>query len=341
MSGATRRGNALTRSSASNRNRKRKKNDSSDDDDGGGLANGRMDHDLRYADAESVPGNEEHGGSGSAAQEEPEADEVWGETDEAAAGDFMENWIFRVREKEQVVSMPREGHFVLPFSRKDAFHKNHRRFLMVGLRLVQFQHEQQLVGWCDATDGCCGHSPGVRETFPGADFPLCHPEVLGDRRLCPIAKLLVEELGGEDAVNFLLQRDPVPRPAPGEKILSRFTAANGIHYAVNANGPDVSVFPAWGIVKVEKDKSRCLTCRSHSRHCTHCKTFLGTDEPDLNGPLSHSEFEKKLSKKLDPATGRFRLLSHSTLKLPFWADDPNPEFADVCQKYRGTGMHDI
>ena len=68
-------------------------------------------------------------------------------------GDFMENWIFRVRAKEVknkwrrhtscylgFTSVPREAHFVLPFSRKVAFHTNHRRFVTVSLRLVRFQH---------------------------------------------------------------------------------------------------------------------------------------------------------------------------------------------------------
>ena len=63
------------------------------------MANGRMDHDSHDIDAQNEPQvNQEHGGIGGADEDGPEA-EVWGET-EAAAGDSMENWIFRVREKE-------------------------------------------------------------------------------------------------------------------------------------------------------------------------------------------------------------------------------------------------
>lgn len=72
---------ALARSSVSIRGRKREKDNSSDDDDVDGLINGPVHgYDLLYDDAGSMPqANQEHGGSGSADQEEPEGRSgTWG-----------------------------------------------------------------------------------------------------------------------------------------------------------------------------------------------------------------------------------------------------------------------
>ena len=63
-----------------------------------------------------------------------------------------------------------------------------------------------LVGWCNSARGCWAHDPTTRETFPGTDFPNCPPHALGENNICPVAKNVVERLGGEEIVKLLLRQ---------------------------------------------------------------------------------------------------------------------------------------
>lgn len=97
------------------------------------------------------------------------------------------------------------------------------------------------------------------------------------------------------------------------------------------------IFPEWGVIKLEQDKALCLTCRSMSRHCIHCKLYLGDEgiSREFRAPISPKRFEKQLENKLDKESGCFKRLSHSKEKLPFWPDDARPEFEDVKRNYEG------
>lgn len=79
---------------------------------------------------------------------------------------------------------------------------------MVGLRLVQCEDNNVLVGFCNSTEGCCGHYPNLRETFPEKDFPSCKAESLGKSTVCQVAKMIVEDLGGEAKAKLLLTLTP-------------------------------------------------------------------------------------------------------------------------------------
>ena len=119
----------------------------------------------------------------------------------------MLDWRFHELETEEIYSEPGEIHCVLPYSKKDAYHTGHRKFLVVGLRLVLCKGSHEvLVGWCNSAQGCCAHDPTTRETFPGADFPNCPPHALGENNIYPVAKKVVERLGGEEIVKLLLRQ---------------------------------------------------------------------------------------------------------------------------------------
>ena len=102
---------------------------------------------------------------------------------------------------------------------KDAFHKNHLRFLMVGVRLVM-QFVPSITNTMLLFGGVMQHmiivvAASQKETFPDADFPHRHPEIPGHRGLFLIAEMMVGELGGGDcccwwAYAFLkFPQDPV------------------------------------------------------------------------------------------------------------------------------------
>ena len=188
-----------------------------------------------------------------------------GPTCDAASG--MLHWRFHELETEEIYSEPRETHYVLPYSKTGAYHTGHRKFLVVGLPLVicQGSHEV-LVGWCNSARGCCGHDPTTRETFPGTDFPNCPPHALGENNICLVGKKVVERLGGEEIVKLLLRQamnvsgssDDCQAP-----VLHQMRKRSmGSYVAVNANSKDLPIFPGWGIVKIEQEKVRCLTCRT-------------------------------------------------------------------------------
>ena len=103
----------------------------------------------------------------------------------------------------------------------------------------------------------------------------------------------------------------------------------------------LQVFPEWGVIKLEQDQARCLTCRSFARHCVHCKSYLGegiSEFLEVGGPMTPQKFEKKLQKKLDKERGCYMRLSHSKQKLPFWPDDTGGEFEHVKLNYEGEDL---
>ena len=236
----------------------------------------------------------------------------------------------------------REGHFMVAAHKIERYHKSFRQFVTVGFRFIRCaQGAKVLVGWC-SEERECSEPPGPRELFPEMDFPGISPDELQQSgTMCPCASSLLEHLGGEGALQDILELrrataqppdvalDPTATQEECCTLIGHWALAGKAYVYLNPCHPSAAVFGQWGVLRSFRDGYACQVCSGTPRHCQHTSAMVEAEELHNNPHMSREEWERRVTKAINPITGKLWISSISQQQLPFFPEEDETVHAQI------------
>ena len=212
-----------------------------------------------------------------------------------------------------VLSDKREIHFVVNTTHSTGIHRvTEQRFVFIGLRQVQFQDTQVLMGWCSDAQ-CRDTACHAADILSGTDFlsqtdQSFFSESPNRPRVCQRAQELLNSWGGWAAM-AMLRNTSEAEPVQGLRRVE-FLVGGGAAEAVQL---DARLFGTWAVLLKHRgsDGWFCTSCdRRHA--CQHLLAVHG-EEAAPHATLSQEDFEHKLRQDFDVHTGRSLIHMSSSL----------------------------
>lgn len=196
-----------------------------------------------------------------------------------------------------------EAHILVPESIETGqWGHRQRKFLFVGLRIVQFADCSKVVGWC-SSNNCSQHGSHVQALFEGMHYAgRLSEQFAGMQSHCEWSSKLLSAWGGDAGVRHLLQHAAITDSSVHRQDSSNHQLSL---QAVRAGDS----FNDWGVILQHRSGSAwfCTKC-SHVHDCPHLAVVGQNASAQPHLTLDNDQFNRKLDKDFNIETGQSAMM---------------------------------